>query len=49
MINEGQQYFQVAPWLLVVPGVALILTVLAFNLAGDWLTDLLDPATRETR
>jgi peptide/nickel transport system permease protein len=49
MINEGQQYFQVAPWLLVAPGVALILTVLAFNLAGDWLTDLLDPATREMR
>jgi peptide/nickel transport system permease protein len=49
MISEGQQYFQTAPWLLIVPGVALILTVLAFNLAGDWLTDLLDPATRDTR
>lgn len=49
MISEGQQYFQSAPWLLIVPGVALILTVLAFNLAGDWLTDLLDPATRVGR
>ena len=49
MISEGQQYFQSAPWLLIAPGVALILTVLAFNLAGDWLTDLLDPATREGR
>jgi len=49
MISEGQQYFQSAPWLLIVPGVALILTVLAFNLAGDWLTDLLDPAMREGR
>lgn len=49
MISEGQQYFQSAPWLLIAPGVALILTVLAFNLAGDWLTDLLDPATREER
>lgn len=47
MISEGQQYFQSAPWLLIVPGVALILTVLAFNLAGDWLTDLLDPARQE--
>ncbi len=47
MISEGQQYFQTAPWLLVAPGVALILTVLAFNLAGDWLTDLMDPAERE--
>ena len=44
MISQGQQYFQSAPWLLIVPGVCLILTVLAFNLAGDWLTDLLDPA-----
>lgn len=47
MISEGQQYFQSAPWLLVAPGVALILTVLAFNLAGDWLTDILDPAVQE--
>jgi peptide/nickel transport system permease protein len=47
MISEGQQYFQVAPWLLIAPGVVLILTVLAFNLAGDWLTDLLDPASRD--
>jgi peptide/nickel transport system permease protein len=43
MISEGQQYFQSAPWLLIVPGICLIITVLAFNLAGDWLTDLLDP------
>jgi peptide/nickel transport system permease protein len=47
MISQGQEYFQSAPWLLIAPGVALILTVLAFNLAGDWLTDLLDPATSE--
>jgi peptide/nickel transport system permease protein len=45
MISQGQQYFQTAPWLLIAPGVALVLTVLAFNLAGDWLTDLLDPET----
>ncbi len=48
MISQGQQYFQSAPWLLIVPGVCLILTVLAFNLAGDWLTDLLDPVQRAT-
>ena len=47
MISQGQEYFQTAPWLLIAPGVALIITVLAFNLAGDWLTDLLDPATAE--
>ncbi|WP_222848898.1 ABC transporter permease [Trebonia kvetii] len=47
MISQGQEYFQAAPWLLIAPGIALIVTVLAFNLAGDWLTDLLDPATSE--
>jgi peptide/nickel transport system permease protein len=47
MISQGQEYFQTAPWLLIAPGVALIVTVLAFNLAGDWLTDLLDPAAAE--
>jgi peptide/nickel transport system permease protein len=49
MISQGQQYFQTAPWLLIAPGVALVLTVLAFNLAGDWLTDLLDPETSGDR
>ena len=49
MISQGQEYFQTAPWLLVAPGVALVLTVLAFNLAGDWLTDLLDPETSGDR
>jgi peptide/nickel transport system permease protein len=49
MISQGQQYFQSAPWLLIAPGVCLIITVLAFNLAGDWLTDLLDPAEEGTR
>jgi peptide/nickel transport system permease protein len=43
MIDQGRQYFQIAPWLLFFPGIALVLTVLAFNLAGDWLRDLLDP------
>jgi peptide/nickel transport system permease protein len=49
MISQGQEYFQSAPWLLIAPGIALIITVLAFNLAGDWLTDLLDPETSGAR
>lgn len=49
MVSQGQQYFQSAPWLLIAPGVCLIVTVLAFNLAGDWLTDLLDPAEEGAR
>jgi len=43
MISEGMQAFQYAPWLFVVPGVALVLAVLGFNLFGDGLRDILDP------
>jgi len=46
MISEGQKYFQSAPWLLVAPGVTMIIAVLAFNLMGDWLTDLFDASTK---
>ncbi|WP_410813357.1 ABC transporter permease [Micromonospora sp. 067-2] len=49
MIEQGKEYFQIAPWLLFAPGVCLLLTVLAFNLAGDWLRDLLDPTAPERR
>jgi ABC-type dipeptide/oligopeptide/nickel transport system permease subunit len=43
MIASGQAYFQSAPWLFLYPGVALMLTVLGFNLLGDGLRDALDP------
>src|SRR6478735_8001111 len=49
MIDQGRQYFQLAPWLLFFPGLCLLVTVLAFNLAGDWLRDLLDPHAQERR
>jgi peptide/nickel transport system permease protein len=45
MISEGQKYFQSAPWLLVAPGVTMIIAVLAFNLMGDWITDLFDTSS----
>jgi peptide/nickel transport system permease protein len=48
MISEGQRYFQTAPWLLIAPGIAMIIAVFAFNLAGDWLTNLLDPSAQES-
>ncbi len=48
MISSGQQYYQTAPWLLIAPGICLILTVLSFNLAGDWMTDLIDPSEERT-
>ncbi len=46
MIAEGQTYYRAAPWLILYPGLALLLTVLAFNLVGDGLRDALDPRTR---
>jgi peptide/nickel transport system permease protein len=42
MINIGRQYFYQAPWIAIFPGVAIMLTVLAFNLLGDGLRDIMD-------
>lgn len=46
IIFENQTYFQTAPWLVFIPGAAIILLALAFNLVGDALRDLLDPTQR---
>lgn len=46
MINNGQHYLLTYPLLSIVPGVAIILVVLAFNLLGDGLRDALDPRLR---
>nr|WP_316656996.1 ABC transporter permease [uncultured Gellertiella sp.] len=43
IIFENQTYFTSAPWLVFIPGAAIILLALAFNLVGDALRDLLDP------
>jgi peptide/nickel transport system permease protein len=37
--------FTAAPWMMLFPGAALLLTTLAFNLVGDGLRDALDPRT----
>jgi len=47
MINSGQIVLREAPWLTVFPGLAIVLTVLAFNLVGDAIRDALDPTIRE--
>ena len=46
IIFENQTYFQSAPWLVFIPGAAIILLALAFNLVGDALRDVLDPTQR---
>jgi peptide/nickel transport system permease protein len=43
MLNEGRTYLETAPWISVFPGVAIMTAVLAFNLIGDGLRDILDP------
>ncbi len=43
MLNEGRTYLETAPWISVFPGVAIMIAVLAFNLIGDGLRDILDP------
>ena len=47
MINSGQIVLREAPWLTFFPGAAIVLTVLAFNLLGDFIRDSLDPSVRE--
>lgn len=46
IINESQSYFLNAPWLVVFPGVAILVTSLSFNLMGEGLRDALDLAER---
>ena len=43
MIREGVNWIVVAPWLPVFPGLAILVTVLAFNMVGDGLRDAVDP------
>lgn len=46
IINESQSYFTDAPWLVAFPGLAILVTSLAFNLLGDALREALDPTLR---
>ena len=44
IMAEGRTYFQLSPWLILTPGLFLATTVLAVNLMGDGLRDMLDPS-----
>ena len=46
IIFENQTYFITAPWLVFIPGLAIITLALCFNLLGDTLRDELDPTQR---
>jgi peptide/nickel transport system permease protein len=46
ILSEGRVYMQAAPWITIFPGLAIAITVLGLNLAGDGLRDVLDPRLR---
>ncbi len=46
ILSEGRSYMRVAPWITLFPGMAIAITVLGLNLAGDGLRDVLDPRLR---
>jgi peptide/nickel transport system permease protein len=46
IIAGGRDFMSTAPWVMIFPGIAIILSVLGFNLLGDGLRDALDPRMR---
>lgn len=49
LAGTGRQYFLIAPWLAIWPGLAISLAVFGFNMLGDALRDVLDPRLRGSR
>lgn len=43
MLNEGRTYMAKAPWLMISPGIAIVIVVVVFNMLGDSIRDVLDP------
>jgi peptide/nickel transport system permease protein len=46
MLNQARMFIELAPWLSIYPGLAIMIAVLGFNLLGDGLRDVLDPTLR---
>lgn len=47
VLSAGRDYFNTAPWIMLYPGLAIMVTVLAFNLLGDGIREALDPRQRK--
>lgn len=47
MLNDGRYFFRTAPYLMIFPGLSIMLTVLGFNFLGDGLRDCLDPKSKQ--
>ena len=48
ILRDGREFLRIAWWISVFPGLAIVVTVMAFNLLGDALRDTLDPRIRRT-
>jgi peptide/nickel transport system permease protein len=46
LVTDGSQYLQASPWLALIPGFLIFITVLSINFVGDGLRDALDPRSR---
>jgi peptide/nickel transport system permease protein len=46
MLSDAVRFYTIAPYFLIIPGMAIFITVLSFNLLGDGLRDALDPRAR---
>ncbi|MBZ9722545.1 ABC transporter permease [Mesorhizobium sp. CO1-1-11] len=46
MLSDSRNLMETAPWLLIFPGLAIMISILGFNLLGDALRDILDPRMR---
>jgi len=47
MVADGREYLSTAPWVSMMPGLAIMITVLSFNTVGDWIRDRLDPRLQQ--
>ncbi len=49
LLLDGKKYMELAPWMVLFPGVVLALAVVSINVFGDWLRDYFDPRLRDSR
>ena len=49
MLMDGKNVLEIAPWLSLYPGLAILVTVLGYNLLGESLRDLLDPRLKDAK
>ena len=49
MLSEGKDYMYSAPWMLMAPGIVILINVIIFNLLGDSIQDLMNPKRKKLR